>query len=425
MQELRTRLVEEMIRHNEDLKGVLKAAQDEKRDLTGEEQQRLTEGNQQIDEIEERVRELDKRIVSDKHIDELRAKNEHLFRPAGDGREQEQDSLEQRVVAWARGEGESGIDIPFRGLRVVRDERTGRNMAVESRTGLNELTAAAGDATVPTSFRAVLYQHLILNSAVRQTRATVLPTDSGEPLLVPKTTAHPAAGTIVAEAAVINENDPTFGQGTLNAYKYPNLIQVSNELITDTGVDLLGYLAVAMGRALGLGAGHDYILGTGTSQPEGIIVGAGTVAQTLGGTGQSGVPTYAELEKVYDSIIPPYQVNAEWLFSQKTVAALRQLTDLYGRPLWTPSLVSAFPNELFGKPYYVDPYMPNAGTSGTSIAFGDMSTYFIRDVGGVRFERSNDYAFNTDLVTFRAIIRTDGRLIDKTGAIGVYKGGTA
>ena len=27
-------------------------------------------------------------------------------------------------------------------------------------------------------------------------------------------------GTIVTQGALINENDPTFGQGTLNAYKY-------------------------------------------------------------------------------------------------------------------------------------------------------------------------------------------------------------
>ena len=35
-------------------------------------------------------------------------------------------------------------------------------------------------------------------------------------------------------------------------------------------------------------------------------------------------------------------------------------------------------------------------------------------VNGIRFERSDDYAFNTDLVTFRALLRADAALVDTT-----------
>jgi hypothetical protein len=40
----------------------------------------------------------------------------------------------------------------------------------------------------------------------------------------------------------------------------------------------------------------------------------------------------------------------------------------------------------------------------------------------VRFERSDDFAFGSDLVTFRAILRGDGTLVDRTGAIRLYQG---
>ena len=50
--------------------------------------------------------------------------------------------------------------------------------------------------------------------------------------------------------------------------------------------------------------------------------------------------------------------------------------------------------------------------SGYSILFGNWARhYVIRDVVGVRFERSLDYAFNTDQVTFRALLRTDGERV--------------
>ena len=40
----------------------------------------------------------------------------------------------------------------------------------------------------------------------------------------------------------------------------------------------------------------------------------------------------------------------------------------------------------------------------------------------MRFERSDDFA---DLVTFQALLRTDGKLVDTTGAIKHYVGGAS
>ena len=65
--------------------------------------------------------------------------------------------------------------------------------------------------------------------------------------------------------------------------------------------------------------------------------------------------------------------------------------------------------------------MPAVATSAFSVAFGDFAQFFVRLVGGVRFERSDDFAFGTDLVTFRCLLRGDGTLVD-TNAVKVYKG---
>jgi HK97 family phage major capsid protein len=39
-----------------------------------------------------------------------------------------------------------------------------------------------------------------------------------------------------------------------------------------------------------------------------------------------------------------------------------------------------------------------------------MPSYYVRTVGGIRLDRSDDFAFNADLVTFRASMRVDGNL---------------
>lgn len=59
--------------------------------------------------------------------------------------------------------------------------------------------------------------------------------------------------------------------------------------------------------------------------------------------------------------------------------------------------------------------MPSMSASAKSILFGDFSTYFIRDAGPIRIERSHEFAFANDLTTFRFIQRTDGDLVDETG----------
>ena len=60
-----------------------------------------------------------------------------------------------------------------------------------------------------------------------------------------------------------------------------------------------------------------------------------------------------------------------------------------------------------------------------SVIFGDFGAYFVRIAGGIRFERSTDFAFNADQITFKAVLRGDGILADQTGAIKVFVGNAA
>ncbi|HXJ26527.1 MAG TPA: phage major capsid protein, partial [Streptosporangiaceae bacterium] len=193
--------------------------------------------------------------------------------------------------------------------------------------------------------------------------------------------------------------------------------------IDDTAVDLLGYLAMQAGRALGNKFGTDLVNGTGTAQPNGLInlASAGVTGAT---TGVSGAPSYANLVDMEYSVIAPYRQSRScyWLAADKTIGGFRKITDTVGRPIWEPSAVLGSPDLLLGKPLVADPFMPAMATSAKSIAFGDFSQFFVRLVGGVRFERSDDFAFGSDLVTFRAILRGDGTLVDQTGAIKLYTG---
>ena len=95
------------------------------------------------------------------------------------------------------------------------------------------------------------------------------------------------------------------------------------------------------------------------------------------------------------SVIAPYRQSRScyWIAADKTIGGFRKIVDANGRPMWEPSAVLGSPDLLLGKPLVADPFMPATATGAQSVAFGDFSQFFVRLVGGVRFERSDDFAF--------------------------------
>jgi len=100
-----------------------------------------------------------------------------------------------------------------------------------------------------------------------------------------------------------------------------------------------------------------------------------------------------------------------------TASLVRRIKNTAGDYAWQPSLTVGNPDLILGKPVFIDPFVLSPAASVESIFFGDWSQYFVRYAGGVRFERSDDFAFANDLVSFRALLRADAGLVDLTGAI--------
>jgi HK97 family phage major capsid protein len=400
----------------EEAKGIAEKAAEENRALTEEEQGRWDAYQEEMGKLDTRIR-----AVLDT---EKRAKEADDAFDALSGKRPDQGAAAQRagggkmleeIRKWARGDDGAG-----RVMEVRRAPELGPiNYRVLTTGGVGGTNASS---IIPIDFYDMLIAHLIEVSGVMQCGPTVLNTGGGETLQVPKTTAHSTAAS-AAQAGGLPTSDPAFATQPLSAFKYGVLLQVARELIDDTAVDLLGYLAMQAGRALGNAFGTDLVNGTGTGQPNGIINTA-TVGVTGSVTGVSGAPSYANLVDLEYSVIAPYRQSRScyWLAADKTIGGFRKITDTVGRPIWEPSAVLGSPDLLLGKPLVADPFMPAMATAAKPIAFGDFSQFFVRLVGGVRFERSDDFAFGSDLVTFRAILRGDGTLVDRTGAIRLYQG---
>ena len=284
------------------------------------------------------------------------------------------------------------------------------------------LTSNTG-APVPTGFYDRIVEHMVLVGPMLET-SEIITTTTGESLQIPRTLAYSTA-VITAQGSAAAESDPEFQAFiTLGAYKEIFITQVSREMIDDSGVDLLGFLSKQSGIALGVAMNLALTTGTGSSQPKGIAVAAGT-----GVTGATAVTGAFTADNLIDLVYTPNSAykrlpGTGWQMRGSTIAAVRKLKDTTNQYLFQPSLQAGQPDTLLGYPLWENPDMAAVGTAAISVVFGNLKSYYVRLVNGITFERSDDFAFSSDLVTFKARVRFDGNL-PQQGAITAFRGGTA
>ena len=273
------------------------------------------------------------------------------------------------------------------------------------------VTNVSGDGPeiVPQGFYDVLQRKLEYAGPMTMEEAvTVLRTESGNDIKVPVESSRSAA-TATAEAAVFGETDPQFTTLTLRAHKFGALVQVSAELLNESGIDLVGYLTDQFATALGTAVNYALTLGTGTVEPAGIVPGSG-LGKT-GGTAVGGAFTFGDLVDLAHSVDSAYarRPKAGWMMNRATLGKVRSLQDAAGNFIYAVNATG--PDQLLGYNVFENPDMASVATSAKSVLFGDLGAYHTRIVGsGIEVARSDDYAFANDLITFRASIRLDGAL---------------
>jgi HK97 family phage major capsid protein len=401
-------------------RALLDRVEADKRDLTAEEDAQWRRMNDDLDTIRERISEL---RAQDARERASQATFDDLFgRPGATAHRSEADrGLDQQFRDVVRSNSRAPIDVSI----PAHEMRSGFQPGLERR----DLVTTSGGGLTPTSFWNQLQRHMVESSAILSAGATVIQTSSGETLKVPKSTAFSSAA-IIAEGGSITESDPTLGTAPLGAYKYGFSVQVSHEIVEDASFDLLGFLAEQAGVAVGNAFGAHAITGTGTGQPSGIVTGATTGVTGPTGTATSfGVQTTAGqgadlLLDLYGSLAEPYarSAAAAWLMRNATFTAIRKLRDSTGNYIVTSDVPtgSGAAGMLLGRPVYLDPNVAAMAAGAKSVIFGDISKYWVRQVNGIRFERSDDFAFQNDLITFRCLARLDGTLVDTTGAVKYF-----
>ena len=332
--------------------------------------------------------------------------------------------LEQREAKVA--EAMQSATVDFAGASTLNgDAEILRKMASGEIRGheFRAITGSSTGAPVPTSFYEEIVKVARLVNPLLE-YATVINTAGGENLQIPSQATFSTA-TIVGQGVSIGTSEPTFNAfTTLGAYKFSALAQLSKELIADSGVNIVAFLAEQFGNAFGYAIADKIVNGTGTVEPTGFLAVAGT-----GVTGSTGVAGAFTADNVIDLI---YSLDGSlrnrpsfaMLANATSIAALRKLKDTAGNYVFQVGDSKDRRDLVLGVPVIETPALPSAGTGVNSLAVGDLKSLYIRNAGGLQIDRSDDYAFGNDLATWRATWRIDSALVQKSN-IKKFKGGAS
>ncbi len=257
----------------------------------------------------------------------------------------------------------------------------------------------------------------------------IVRTELGGPLPFPTANDTSISAEIVAENAEVSTQNVTTGIVNLGSYKYSTkVILMSLEVLQDTTIPVDAFLARTMGERLGRKLNSDFLVGSGSGAPTGVItamtaasaptytaVGSAT-NDSVGGANTIGSD---DIENLMHTLDVSYRGGASFLMHDSTLSALQKVKDKYGRPLWTPGIAVGQPDTLFGKRFFLNNYMATLQTNAssptvtnTTILFGDFSKYTIRCVRDLLVLRLVELYAANGQVGYLGFARYDANLLD-------------
>ncbi len=277
-------------------------------------------------------------------------------------------------------------------------------------------TGAAGGYTVPTELAAFIVKAMkAWGPMYDEDICTVLNTASGAPIKIPTVDDTAVTAEAHTEGTPLTDDggkDVTFGQKSLDAYVFDTeFVRLSMELAQDSVLNVETLLAELLGERLGRIANSKLTVGTGSSQPNGVVT-----ASSLGKTAAGATAiTSDEIIDLLHSVDPAYRQSpkARFMFNDMTLSVIRKLKDGQGNYLWQMGdITKGSPGTLLGFRYEINQAMDSIAAAKKIMIFGDFGKYFVRKVGapaiGVLRER-----FWPDL-GIAGLIRFDGELGDTT-----------
>jgi HK97 family phage major capsid protein len=370
---------------------------------------------EQLDAVLAEVEAIDAEIAREQRLAQLALDNpeaQHQATRPGGAQTDEGAALRAMLTG-----GLSALSPEQRSAMVAR-------VNPDIRAAMSTTTGSEGGYTVATEFSRNLIQAMKAMYAVRSV-ASGIQTSTGAQMLFPTTDATAEEGEIVGQNVTVTVGETTFGQASMDVYKYSSKsIALPFELLQDSMFNVEEYIQFLLQLRLGRIQNRHQTVGTGASQPRGIVTAA--ASGKVGATGQTATITYDDLVDLEHSVDPYYRAAAKWMFHDDTLKVVRKVKDSQGRPIFVPGYEQGnpggAPDRLLGREIALNQHMATMAANAKSVLLGDFKKYLIRDVMDVTLFRMTDSAYTLKgQVGFVAFCRSGGNMVDVGGAIKYYQ----
>ncbi|MGH9522726.1 MAG: phage major capsid protein [Terriglobales bacterium] len=289
--------------------------------------------------------------------------------------------------------------------------------------GGNALQGAGAGYFVEVGFEDKIEEALKYFGGMLQT-STILDTATGGPLPFPTDNDTTNMGEIVGEGQQVSTQDVSVASILFGAYKFSTkMVRVSIELLQDSAFDIDSYLAKKFATRLGRVWNNKFTVGSGTSEPKGIVTAAsvGVSSATnpaIVGDDNSASPDpttqfgFIDLVNLEHSVDVSYRNGAKWMMNDTSVRYAKTLKDKYGRPLWMPGMVANQPDSINGYPFVINNDMAGIATGNIVVLFGQLEKYMVRRVKQLSIVRLSERFIDYGQVAFLGFARADGNLLD-------------
>lgn len=279
-------------------------------------------------------------------LDKIEAK---MNRPAGGKEQKAEPTDEQKAFAGYLARGDKALgEVELKTLTVSSDTQ--------------------GGYLAPTEMSTEMIRDIVEFSPIR-TVATVR-TTSATAVAYPKRTGITNAKW-KGETQAQEGSEPAFGQVEIPIREVNTYVDVSNQLLADSGGAAEAEVRLALAEDFGQKEGASFIAGNGVLEPEGILISA-DVQLVLNGHAAN-LSADALIALMY-AVPAAYRARGTWLMNGGTLAAIRKLKDGQGNYLWTPSYQEGQPEMILGRPVLEAVDMPNIAADAFPIVFGDLAT---------------------------------------------------
>lgn len=370
-----------------------------------------------LDELLASIEAIDAEIQREQRLAALEGQSEAALRNAATRTPGQHNAATGALRAYLTG----GMQALNEAQRAELHARVTPDIRAAMSTG----TSAEGGYTVAAEYARTLEEAMRAYSGMMEA-STILNTATGAAMNFPTADATAETGEIVGENTAATTGETTFGNTSLAVYKYSSKkIALPFELLQDSFLDIEAYVQGLLAMRLGRIVNTHTTVGTGVSQPRGIVTGS-----ALGRTGVAGQTlsvTYDDLVDLEHSVNRAYRQGAGvgFMMADSSLKVVRKIKDSNGRPIFVPGYEQGnpggAPDRLLNRPIVINDDVPVMAANAKSILFGELKKYVIRRVMDLTLFRMTDSAFTLNgQVGFVAFQRMGGNLIDAGGAVKHY-----